>query len=80
MTKIPLEKRLEMTKKVIAFMKAKQLDEDELIRRTYNSAIEDVAEAIDVYIKHNPQHTLALRGLKREVEAWMPLPEVMQNG
>lgn len=74
MGKIPLDKRKEATKQIILFMLSKNLPPDELIRQTYNNAIEDVIEAIDTYIKHNPQFTTSYLALQKELE-WMLLPD-----
>lgn len=44
-----------------------------IIHYVYNHAIDDVINAIDVYIEHNPQHRLALESLKTAIAGWMHL-------
>ncbi len=76
MSEISLEKRKEFTKKCIKHFLAKQkesgLSESSLVVEVYNSAIRDAIDAMDVYIKHNRQHTLIFDALKEELK-WMPL-------
>lgn len=76
MAEISLEERKKFTRKCIEYFLAKQeefkLSEDALIIEIYNSAIRDAIDAMDVYIKHNREHTLVFDALKEELK-WMPL-------
>jgi len=68
-----IEERIIQTEKILDFFDATDLEGKDLAFKVYNNAIEDVVDAIDVYIDKNPQHTLSFRALKEEIDSWMPL-------
>ena len=76
MGKISVKDRTRQSKGIVAYflkkIKEGNLNEEQQIELIYNDAIRDAIEAMETYIKHNPQHALAFRLLKDELQ-WMPL-------
>lgn len=76
MGKISIEDRTKQSKGIVAYflnrIKVGQLSSEQQIKLIYNDAIRDVIEAMDTYIKKNPQHAVIFRALQDEFQ-WMPL-------
>ena len=76
MGKISFEDRTAQSKRIVAYFLHKiekdKPNPEQQIKLIYNDAIRDAVEAMDTYIKKNPQHAVSFRALQEELK-WMPL-------
>lgn len=72
---IPIEDRKEVSSLIVDVLAVAvaTMNPEDRVRHIYNRAIDDVVEAIDNYIKYNPQYVIVLRSLRENIANWMPL-------
>jgi hypothetical protein len=75
MMELPLAKRVEQSKKLIAALTAQagELPTEELIVLIYNNAIEDCVAALNVYAEKNPEYRRPLAAAAQEIAFNWPL-------
>lgn len=71
---ITIEARKKATKDIVNhLLKKYPTDKAELVKETYNSALDDVFEAIDTYTQNSMEYYVPFSRLKKSLESWMPL-------